>query len=81
MKKQVRVGYQTNFKYVLGTGARNTYTESTCITRKVIHRQRFPNMWLLQHQIFHGQRTFQHVYHITTFKSFNIVLEVGNYQS
>ena len=44
-------------------------------------RQRFRNMLLLQGQIFHGYRIFQHLKHMTSFKSVYIVFEDGKYHS
>ena len=38
-------------------------------------------MCLRQRQIFHGDRIFQHFYHVTSFKSINIVLKTGKYHS
>ena len=40
MKKQVRVGYQINFKFGSGTGPHKTLPENTSITGEVIHRHK-----------------------------------------
>ena len=39
------------------------------------------NVCLWQRQVFHGHRIFQHFYHVTSFKSINIVFETGKYHS
>ena len=67
MKNKSRLGIrcQIIFNYRSGTGPRKTLPKSTRLTGKVIHINKWFRICLLQHQIFHGHRIFQHLYPIT----------------
>ena len=86
MKNQVLVGCRVfkknQVRVKLGWGPRKTLPVKTCITGEVIHRHKgLEYMCLQQCQIFHGHRIFQHLYHVTSFKSINIVFETGKHHS
>ena len=76
MKNQVLVGYQV-FKKIHVKLSQKTLASLT----KWSIDTKFWNICLQQRQIFHGHRIFQHFYHVTSFKSINIVFETGKYHS
>ena len=82
MKTQVSVGYQVFEKNQVrvesGSGPRKTLPENTYTTSEVSQRPKVWNMCLGQCQIFYGHRICHHFYHVTSFKSIDIVLETGS---
>ena len=79
MGNQVLIGYRVFKKNQVrvesGSGPRKTLPEKWSIDTKV------RNMCLRQRQIFHGHKISQHFYHVSSFKSINIVFETSKYHS
>ena len=85
MKNQLLVGYRV-FKKIQVRSSRvrvhvKLYQKALASLAKWSIDTKVWNMSLWQRQIFHGHRFFQHLYHVTSFKSINIVFETGKYHS
>ena len=77
------IGYLKKFKYGSSRVRVHVklYQKTLALQAKWSIDTKVWNMCLRQRQIFHGHRIFQHFYHVTSFKSINIVFETGKYHS
>ena len=83
MKNQVLVGYLKKNKY----GSSRVRVQVKLCQKTLASVAKWSidtkvwNMCLWQRKIFRGHRTLQHFYHVSSFKSTNIVFETGKYHS
>ena len=77
------MGYLKKFKYWLSRVRVNVklYEKTLASLAKWSIDTKVWNMCLRQRQIFHSHRIFQHFFHVTNFKSINIVFETSKYHS
>ena len=85
MKNQVLVGYRVviNFqgRVESGSNPRKTLPENTCINSEVVHRHQGLEYLCTTTPNFPWPQNFSAFYHVTSFKSINIVFETGKYHS